>query len=34
MMHHSNGSQAPSGSKEKSILEQVEELIGKKSEKQ
>ena len=33
-MHHSNGSVERPGAKEKTILEQVEELIGKKSEKQ
>lgn len=34
MTHRNNGSAERPGAKEKTILEQVEELIGKKSEKQ
>lgn len=34
MMHHSNGSAERPGDNDKTILEQVEDLLGKSSEKQ
>lgn len=34
MTHRNNGSVEAPGTKDKTILEQVEDLIGKKSEKQ
>jgi len=33
MIHHKDGSAKPRGPKDKNILEKVEELIGKKTEK-